>query len=282
MYATIIDAMNELGDSGLVFGLENSQKGEDEFQLALGKKLEHLTGSDGWSWHYWRRNEERFETEALANEKTIKIDIVGRHPANGMVAIELKYVTSGHSGRSPSNPPAFPYDIAKDCLRLDLLRAGECKPIGEPIPDDLQTYAIGLTDWPDYWQSNKPKHGWAANFYSAIRSSPVHFQGLIRTLGSDSENTIALGRCHIAFGRPWTGQWFTYGTSEQTKRFRYLILRPEHQAKAEWQHHQGGTTGDQTAIFPFLDRHSREGWFKRNSLKKQKARSKLGAMVKEA
>jgi hypothetical protein len=187
------------------------------------------------------------------------------------VAIELKYVKASPSrGGAPSNPPAFPYDVAKDCLRLDLLRAGKCKPAGKPIPDNLQTYAIAMTDWPDYWQDSKPKGGWAANFYNAIRSKPVRFERVIRTLGADSDNTIALGRCHIAFGRPWTGEWSPYGSSKQTERFRYLLLRPDSDAKPQWTHHQQWTADEQSAIFPFLNSDSREGWLRRNSLKKRR------------
>jgi hypothetical protein len=271
MHETLIGAMKALGEEGLIFGSENRRKGEDKFQRSLGKKLEQMTESDRWSWRYGGSKEEKFETDTLANKKTVKVDIVGRHPEKGMIAIELKYVPASPSrGGVPGNPPAFPYDLAKDCLRLDLLRANKCTPIDKPIPDDLQTYVIGLTDWPDYWQDSKPKRGWAANFYNSIRSKPVpHFEGLIRTLGSDSENTIALGRCHIAFGRRWTGEWIPYGSGKQTERFRYLFLYPDAQARPEWKHHHQ-VDEDQSTIFPFLNRHSREGWRKRNSPKRRR------------
>src|SRR5438067_1181956 len=127
MHGTVVGAMKALGEEGVVFGSEDRQKGEDEFQLSLGKKLEQMTGSDRWSWRYWRRNEEKFETAALTNKKTIKVDIVGRHPEKGMIAIELKYApASPRRGDVPGDPPAFPYNLAKDCLRLDLLRANKC------------------------------------------------------------------------------------------------------------------------------------------------------------
>jgi len=166
MYQTIMDAMQALAEAGSIFGLVNPQKGESEFQLALGGKLQEMTESDGWTWRYGGDKEEPFETAALPNEKRIKVDIVGRHPDKGMVAIELKYVkASTRRGGAPNDPPAFPYDIAKDCLRLDLLRAGHCKPVGKPvplpIPENLQTYAIAMTDWPNYWQGSKPN--WEKN-----------------------------------------------------------------------------------------------------------------------
>jgi hypothetical protein len=132
----------------------------------------------------------------------------------------LKYVVKAKNrGGAPADPPAFPYDVAKDCLRLDLLRAGHCKPVGKPVafpvPNNLQTYAIAMTDWHNYWRGSKPKGGWATNFYNAMRATPVRFEGLIKTTGRDSNNTIALGRCHIAFGRSWTGEWRPYGSTKQ-------------------------------------------------------------------
>jgi hypothetical protein len=260
MYQTIVDAMQALAEAGSIFGLESSKDGEREFQLALGGKLEQMTGSDGWRWRYGDENEEQFETTTLVNKKRIEVDIVGRHHDNGMVAIELKYVPVSPRRRAPSNPPGFAYDVAKDCLRLDLLRAGHCKPAGKPlthpIPDKLQTYAIGMTNWPDYWLDGKPKGGWAANFYNAIRT-PVRFEGVIKTKGSNSENTIALKRCHIAFGHSWTGEWRSY--SEQ---FRYLILRPDSDAKPQWTHHKH-PADEQSATVPFLNNDSREGWRQR-------------------
>ena len=94
MHQTIVDAMQALADAELIF------KNEDEFQREFGKKLERMTGSDGWKRRYGSGNEEQFETAALLNEKTIEVDVVGRHPDIGMVAIELKYVMG--SGRSDS------------------------------------------------------------------------------------------------------------------------------------------------------------------------------------
>ena len=105
MYHTIVSAMAALADTGIVFGAENTQKGEYELQLGLGRTLEQMTGSDGWTWKYGGRNEEKFETEALANEKLIKVDVVGRHAENGMVAIELKYVITKSPSRQCSKRP---------------------------------------------------------------------------------------------------------------------------------------------------------------------------------
>ena len=135
-------------------------------------------------------------------------------------------------------------------------------------PGNLQTYALAMTDWPDYWQPRKGNRGWAANFFNAMRSETVRFEHLMRTLGSDSNNTIALGRCHIAFGRPWTGEWRTYGTKERTGDFRYLLLRPDSDEAPQWTHHEKQTAEEQSAIFPFLNSDSRNAWRTRNLAKR--------------
>jgi len=272
MYQTIVDAMQALAEAGSIFRLVNPQKGESEFQLALGGKLQQMTESDGWSWRYGD-TEERFETTALKNKELIEIDVVGRHSIKGMVAIELKYVRRQKKSGRPADPPAFPYDVAKDCLRLDLLRAGHCKPVGKPltlpIPKNLQTYAIAMTDWPNYWQG-KPGRGWATNFESAMRAKPdkpVRFEGLIETKGRDSNNTIALGRLHIAFGRSWTGEWRAYSSGKQAEQFRYLLLRPNSDAIPQWTHHQKLSVNEQSAVYPFLNNDSREEWRRRQLLR---------------
>jgi hypothetical protein len=255
MYQTILDAMQALGEAGLIFGSTDSRKGESEFQLKLGRKLEEMTESDGWSWRY-ANNEERFKTMALKNQQTIKVDVVGRHRTKGMVAIELKYVKKAKTG-APSDPHAFPWDVAKDCLKLELLRAGHCtSAAGSALPDpnNLQIYVIAVTDWPFFWSGNK-RLGWATNFVDAMRAIPVLFEGLIQTTGGDPDNTIfAQGRCHIAFGLSWTGEW------RQAEQFRYLLLRPKSDAKPQWTHHQKLSVDEQSAVFPFLRDDAREEW----------------------
>ena len=82
MYQTILNAMSELGETPLIFGSDNPQKGESEFQSAFGNKLDQMTRSDGWTWRHSgsKNKEERFKTDSLSNEETIAIDLVGRHP----------------------------------------------------------------------------------------------------------------------------------------------------------------------------------------------------------
>ncbi|MEH2564090.1 hypothetical protein [Bradyrhizobium sp. AZCC 2289] len=266
MYQMIVDAMQELAEAGSIFGSVNRQKGEIEFQLALGRKLEELTGLDGWSWRYGS-TEERFKTAALKNKEGIEIDLVGRHRTKGTVAIELKYVMAAADLGAPSDRAAFPWDIAKDCLKLDLLRGGHCTPadtsVTLPDPNNLKTCVIAMTDWPNYWRGERPL-AWATNFVKAMRKTPVRFEGLFETTGGNPENTIfKQGRCHIAFGLCWTGEWRPYRLTKQAERFRFLLLRPEPDAKPQWTHHQTLSVKEQSAIYPFLNNDSREEWRRR-------------------
>jgi hypothetical protein len=267
MYQTISEAMQLLGDSGSIFGLESSRKGERKFKFALGSKLRQMTGPDGWTWNF--EKEERFETEALANERYIDIDIVGRHPAGGMVAIELKYVPTTENGK-PSNPPGFPWDVAKDCLRLDLLRFGYCRQANPllrlPALDNLQTYAIAMTNWCEFWGRYGELGGWAKNFSKKLPGKPVRFDGLIETAGSDFEKTIyKQGRCHVALGLSWVGDWKPYSSISPADKFQYLFLRPGIIAKHNWTHDQSLTTDEQSRVIPFLNDDARNEWRRRKA-----------------
>lgn len=249
MYQTIVDSMQALEKAVLTFTSER------EFQAALSGKLQQMSESDGWRW----RTEDRFRTKALTNEENIDIDVVGRHCTKGMVAIELKLVKVAANGR-PSDPPAFPWDVAKDCLKLELLRGGHCEP-ALPEHSDSQTYVIAMTDWPRYWEGTR-RLGWATDFVTAMRASPVVFGGFIKTTGGNPNNAIfAQGRCHIAFGLTWTGEWLPYGSST----LRYLILRPNSNNLPQWTHPQELDVKEQSEVIPFINSDAREEWRRRHS-----------------
>lgn len=255
MYKIIYEAMNALGQTGVIFGSENPQKGESEFQSALGRKLAQLTAPDGWVWQHSGspEKERRFKTDALSNEDTIAIDIFGEnHLAGNSVAIELKYVPA-----PPKDKYAFPWDVAKDCLKLDLLQSGSCKPA---LTSKLQTYVLAMTNWQKYW-SSAGKFGWASNFMNVMRSEPVCFRGLIKTTSRNPDNAIfKQKRCHIALGRNWSGEWRTYGSVGRAEEWRYLLLRPELDVQPQWKHHNEECLDQQSRIIPFLNRESRSEW----------------------
>lgn len=258
VYQLIIDAMQELGDSGLTFGVENSREGEKQLQNALGAKLERLTGPDGWSWRYQAKKEEKFKTKALTNNGTIAVDLVGRHPIEGMVAVELKYVAINSKSGKPQDVYAFPWDVAKDCLKLDLLRAGLCQRAknGGALPDrtSLQTYAIAMTNWSSFWEGRK-EFAWASEFLAGMQASSARFESLIKTTGPTDKTIFYHKRHHIAFGQPWTGEWRPYA-----EQFRYMFLRPAFDGTPQWTHHQDRPVNEQSKIIPFLNDEARQEW----------------------
>ena len=128
---------------------------EDAFQERLTETLGRIRRrSTGWEWC----RERCFNTEALVNMRGINLDIMGFYQENPKVAIELKYVSAAYSDSpavNPSDEPALPYDVAWDCLKLELLLGGKavCQPVR---PLEIHPYVIALTNWPDFWQG-RPK-----------------------------------------------------------------------------------------------------------------------------
>ena len=273
MRRTIATAMQTL--NGRPFGIEKG-RGEADFENAFGDCLAQITEQDGWKWRYRTAGgQERFATDALTNEGHIDVDIVGRHPSQGAIAIELKYVPirppkAGSGQWSPSDKPAFPWDIAKDCLKLELLRGGKCSRVAGhsplPNPNALQIYVLGLTNCSDYWEGDGPL-SWSANFVRPMRCRPVRFErGLVRTTGTYNA-VFGQERCHIAFGLNWVGDWSTYSSQTGTvSQFRYLLLNPDPDCDDEprWDDRSGGPEEVRFGTVPLLDSESREGWRRLN------------------
>src|ERR1700736_1375971 len=95
--------------------------------------------------------------------------------------------------------------------------------------------------------------------------SGVHFRG------RSPENAIfKQERCHIAFGRSWTGEWRPYGSTKQAEQFRYLLLRPELDAQPQWTHHETLSVAEQSETYPFLNSDSRGEWRRRGQYLKRK------------
>lgn len=260
MYQKILEAMHKLGNCGVTFGVENSREGERQLQNALGAKLEQLTAPDDWSWHYHAKKEEKFRTRALTNAGTIAIDLMGRHSDGAVVAIELKYVTKNPRSSKPQDAYAFPYDVAKDCLKLDLLRAKQCEQTKNwnalPDPNRLQTYVIAMTNWPDFWEGRK-QFGWSTDFLARIQPASIRFDGLIKTTGRSDKTVLYHKRHHIAFGQPWTGEWRNYA-----EQFRYMLLFPAAQSAPQWTHQHDHNISEQSKIIPFLSDEARQEWLR--------------------
>ncbi|MGJ4891228.1 hypothetical protein [Bradyrhizobium sp. HKCCYLR20261] len=119
---------------------------------------------------------------------------------------------------------------------------------------------------PQQFQAVREQGPWRSAFEEGVRPvAPIQLRRqcwtgpviLIKTKGAHPENTIALKRCHIAFGRSWTGEWQSY-----IEHFRYLILRPESDLKPQWTHDRQ-PADEQSATVPFLNKEAREGWRQR-------------------
>lgn len=183
---------------------------ESDFQVALAREL-------GW------RRELNYGTRALANKGKMKVDLGLVQGGELVAAIELKYVTD-----PPGDPPALPYDVAKDCLKLELLldraHGGElCWPDAEDVAGDLRVCVIALTNIRSYWdpQAANSSGQWSRHFAVRLCGEVPQFSGLIKVEASNTRNTIYSGkRAHMDFGLTWQGRWRSYSHG-----FRYLLMK---------------------------------------------------------
>lgn len=278
----IHSAMKSLAKTHAHFGLtiKGQRKGADElerfFQIELHAMLNDLSRKkkNGWTWC----REVGFPTTTFPNEEIV-VDIVGWHSDGYVVPIELKYVTRRKLRRKflpPSDPPAFPYDVLKDCLRLESLmiepdpRNGEADPPGcgciakERI---IHAVGIGLTNYSAYWQEEGSvgKNGWSRNSFSILRQKQIKFSGSIRTetKGNLNNAIYKLERNHLRFGTEWRGEWRDFppcdGTPGKARSFRYVYLRPADPLKKPC-HYLKRTD---PAYVPFLNPTVRKAYFRR-------------------
>jgi hypothetical protein len=266
MQSIIQKAMRELPSFGITNqGTHSGRNLEKAFQEALHSKLRDLTCNDGWEW----RREVQHDTFALGGDR-IMVDIVGCRD-DACVAIELKYVThtkvvDGQT-KPPSNPPAFSYDVVKDCAKLEILQEpGVALMKNEELLWDaggVQGFVIARTNWPRYWGGEKgPHRGWSNNFSRLLARSddPVHLPGennsrIIRTSGGNADRTIygdGGKRCHIGLAQDWQGKWYDFGPKGgPPSSFRYLLLANKPSEGQLTYDHKGTSSPD---TFPFLTR----------------------------
>ena len=162
----ILDAMAKLAEEN-VLGYANgaTETLERMFQDRLCDLLNLGAVESGWTW----QREIRFRTQALRNAESVSVDIFGRdRDGQDRAAIELKYVPTRQIGHHAPNPPAFPYDLIKDCLKVELLASGHSTPVdGSFAGRPAFGYAIGLTNVPKI--INGTMKGWSRHFLSALR-----------------------------------------------------------------------------------------------------------------
>ncbi len=228
--ALIADAMFRLSvqakDDPLGYSQEPSEKLEKKFQLEFCKLLNELTPKSGWTW----RQEVKYRTYALRNKGTISIDIVGRYRSSGnSAAIELKYVPTRQDDKGAPNPLAFPYDLLKDCLKIELIPTEHCEPVEQTSYDQLAFgYSIGLTNFSGIL--NETMQGWSKNFLAMLQPREASENGNDFSIGpctieAFSPNAIeeviyARKRHHVSLGMTWTGKWTRFGDTN----FHYVML----------------------------------------------------------
>lgn len=241
-------AMSELACMN-VLGPANGAKSELEeaFQINLCKILNDKKEKSHWTWE----REVGYETSALRNKHRIKIDIVGKHKDGDTAAIELKYVPTGIKNNQASDAPAFPYDLLKDCVKIELIPANQCCAVLHDAPSDITFgYSLGITNVPKILNGNL--EGWSKNYHEKIiqRGDGGKFSFGPCLIESYSKNNICgvvyrNKRHHIYLGMQWIGEWFNFGETGS----KYVMLstsfkeaRPDYRDKL-----------DDPSIIPFLN-----------------------------
>ena len=218
-----------------------ANSGENQFQIALCKELRLLTINSNWCWC----RELSLTTLSLTNARDIKIDIFGSRD-NELILIELKYVThqtnkSEKKIHPPNDPPAFAYDVLKDCIKIELACKNETLENGNryttsPVISNFKVVygaSIGLTNWQQYWNINlaNGRGGWARNYMQSIAAPqiPKNKKILTEQNAPDIINRTIYHheRCHLSFGLDWNLDWIDYSSSKDPNigDFRYLFIR---------------------------------------------------------
>ena len=241
---------------------------EHAFQKALRKSLRDLTKEVGWEW--WR--EQPLQTDALTNRQRINVDIMGKDRGGDAVAIELKYVTLARSKdkeafEPPNDAPAFPYDVVKDALKVELLLQHEAG-LEEANAKPVYGVSIALTNDSRFWGgSNKPPQGWSRNFGNAFVKDG-RLPRVIKTNGSNPDNCIfKQKRCHISLGLAWDLSWHHFSDVDKfpdnAAKFKYALLAPNTACQKDdgvWEI-QYRHDKDDSAYIPFLSNETRERFF---------------------
>ena len=226
-----------VGDRGT-----NAKSLENKFQEKLQKHLEKLTSSEngkGWRWI----REARVDTDLLTNKRNMKADLLGIDPEGFAVVIELKYVTTAIKGRrydQPRDVYAFPYDVLKDSVKIEvLLERG--LPESEGVTP-VFGFSIGLTNFLEYWEVGaKNRKAWSQHYWQFI-SGTLHETPVPKNIKTEAEDTFrsifSNRRWHLSFGLPWKASWHDYSKSSEIRQsqlkdretcesFRYILLRPD-------------------------------------------------------
>lgn len=188
-----------------------------------------------------------YECSELSNNEEIIADIICS--TNGSnIALELKYVflRDGQLG----DPPAFSYDVLKDCVKCEyLIRNKEFD----------YAYIIGLTNLEKIWIGKGPK-GWSREYGEEIakRNSDV-ITGLIKTHGEDTNKAIFKQRRYSLFLEyQWSFCWHDFSSADikdGNGKTRAIVLSPNLEAE---QTKRSFGDYESCAVIPFLNSNDRE------------------------
>lgn len=261
-------------------GNHNAHGLEQKFQEHLCKILNSRSCSEfGWEdWHWCREIE--FKTYGLTNRCVMKMDVIGRPNSNSgsqpsAVIIELKYVTSRydnilHKHNPPNDAPAFPYDLLKDCVKVELALTENAQTSPRnPIYKPFYGVSIGLTNIGRYWMPKDKYSSWARNYYRAIAEKEIPDAGFILTDTKRVDNAIFRNsRSHLSFSYPWKFDSIEYSnlnpeiiskfnvSEEKYQKFRFIYCRPIIEDKGKHKHDQTNPR-----FIPFLNENTRNDFF---------------------
>lgn len=237
-------------------GFSNGQQEDLEslFQQRLCCLLNDRENESGWCW----RREIRYQTRALRNMKAMSVDVFGeagdgRHSA----AIELKYVPTRQGEKRAPNPAAFPYDLLKDCLKIELLASGHSRAVESSSYETPSFgYVIAMTNVPRILSGTM--RGWSQNYLAALCPTQRNGEGF--TLGpcqietwspKNLEKVIySHKRHHLSLGKTWNGRWTRFGDTD----FRFVMLSTDFRDAPSVYHH----SAQDSRYIPFLNYDTRK------------------------
>lgn len=229
---------------------------EADFERAVFESLKNNTDPLLWTWH----SQDKYSTLGLPNESEIKFDLAGVYNKSCKVLVELKYVMS-----PPGDFYAFPYDLLKDCVKIELAmsRQSDTFPAASDFPV-VYGLSIGITDCPDYWEDRqKGKTSWSRNSLSHLRKGESGFER-VETVGkseSKLQNTIfhkGNERCHLSFALNWQIRW-----SEQVSHWRCVTIAPSAVMHPKDQMFAYAHELTDPSYIPFLTPDARNDWVKK-------------------
>ncbi|WP_200248099.1 hypothetical protein [Lamprobacter modestohalophilus] len=212
---------------------------ENDFENTLVSIL----GEQGYN----PQRQQRYDCNELSNNEEIIADIICS--TNGSkIALELKYVFLRDG--QPGDPPAFSYDILKDCVKCEYLIRKE---------QVHHAYVIGLTNLERIWTGRGPR-GWSREYGEEIskRNSDV-ITGFIKTHGRDTNRAIFRQRRYSLFLEyQWSFSWHDFSSADiedGNGKTRAIVLSPNLGAKRTER-----SFGDyeSCAVIPFLNSNDRE------------------------